>query len=226
MKNKILNIDGKIITLYGNIKSGIPVIYLNTVNGEGQAVWNKCNELGCSDFILAAVSGLNWNSDMTPWYSPAIYKGSNDFEGKAPEYLELLTNKIIPNINSHFKISPSYYTIAGYSLGGLFAYWSLFNTNAFSKCISVSGSLWYPGLLDYCTKKSLSVEPSSIYFSLGNTEHKTKNQSMAKVLSNTEQLYNLIASSHITSTFDHNKGNHFSNPELRMAKGIKWSLEN
>lgn len=35
-------LQGKKISIYGEGQAGVPVIYLNMVDGEGSAVWEQC----------------------------------------------------------------------------------------------------------------------------------------------------------------------------------------
>ena len=48
---------------------------------------------------------------------------------------------------------------------------------------------------------------------------------MKTVEEQTSALYQHFDSLHIPSIFEHNPGNHFQEPAFRMAKGIKWMLE-
>ena len=45
----------------------LPVVYLNVFQGDGAPVWEACQEAGCPPFALAAVGGLEWNRDLSPW---------------------------------------------------------------------------------------------------------------------------------------------------------------
>ena len=57
----------KKISVFGNVGINVPIVYLNTVHGEGQTVWEACQKMCCPPFILAEISGLNWDHDMSPW---------------------------------------------------------------------------------------------------------------------------------------------------------------
>lgn len=48
--------------------------------------------------MLAAVSGLEWNFEMTPWLMPALFKKEPPFEGGADKYLQTLTQQIAPAV--------------------------------------------------------------------------------------------------------------------------------
>lgn len=67
--------------------------------------------------------------------------------------------------------------------------------------------------------------PDCVYLSLGDTESKAKNTVLSTVQEKTESLFELYKSKKIQVIFELNKGNHFTEPALRTAKGIKWVLE-
>ena len=45
---------------------------------------------------MIAVSGLDWNRDMSPWEAPPIYGTDPPFAGGASDHLQDLTERIIP----------------------------------------------------------------------------------------------------------------------------------
>ena len=204
----------------------LPVIILNTFGYDGKTVYNKCKELKCKEFILIAISGLEWNNEMTPWKAPNITKKAPDFTGKADYYLQELENDIIPKIEKTIKenYTISYYALAGYSLGGLFALYSAYKSTKFTKTASISGSLWYPNLLEYIKRENLKPQIKKIYFSLGTKEKESKNKLLQTVEQNTKEIENIL-STKTNTIYEENEGTHFQNPELRTAKGIKWLLE-
>ena len=115
--------------------------------------------------------------------------------------------------------------IAGYSLAGLFALFSLYKTNLFSRMASVSGSLWYPQFCEYVLTHTLAGQPECLYFSLGDKESRTKNEVMQKVQKNTEEIVHLCQKQGLKTTFELNPGNHFHQPSTRTAAGILWLLK-
>ena len=115
--------------------------------------------------------------------------------------------------------------IAGYSLAGLFALWSTWQTDAFLRVASASGSLWYEGWLGFARGQEPAAWPERAYLSLGSKEHKTPNRLMRNVRTATEQTRDLLCSHGVECTFELNPGNHFQDPDLRMARGIRWILD-
>ncbi len=217
---------GKTIDLFGIENKESPLVILNTYSKEGERVYSESNILASKPFTLAAISKLNWDYDMTPWAIPPLSKNDTPCLGKADEYLEVLTSKIIPAILGKLTAKPKYIALAGYSLGGLFALYASYKSGLFSKIASASGSLWFPRFVDFAEATDFVKKPDAIYLSLGDTEAKTRNKMLATVQENTEKLAAFYKSRNIPLLFELNKGNHFTDGEKRMAKGIKWILEN
>lgn len=220
-----IEIEGKNISIFGSENTGSPLVILNTYGNEGESVWNECQNLNCMPFTLAAIGNLDWNNNMSPWENPALYKNDNAFSGGADAYLSLLSSKIIPAICSSLGTKPPYIALSGYSLAGLFALYSAYKTDIFTKIASASGSLWFSGFAEYAESHVFIRTPVYIYLSLGDTEAKAKNKVLCTVQDNTERLYELYKSKNIPVTFELNKGNHFTDAAGRTARGIKWILE-
>ena len=217
-------VDDKKISIYcDSDKDNLPLVVLNSFDENAQEILRHCKELNTEDFILLSVSNVNWNDDMSPWYMEPLFRNDKPYLGKADDYLELLLNRIIPEAKAHINKEISFYTIAGYSLAGLFALYSAYKTDLFKRVMSASGSLWYPDFLDFVYNNSISSNIDRIYFSLGDREANTKNEVMSKVKDNTLLIKKYLGIN-IDTCFEENEGNHFKDPELRIAKGIKSIL--
>lgn len=222
------NISDKIINIFYNEsnKDKIPVIILNTYDEDGISIWKETNT---NNYILVTISNIDWNNDMSPWYMNKLYQSEDDYLGKADEYLNLLTNSIIPNItniiNNELHKEITEYIIAGYSLAGLFALYSIYKTNIFNKVISCSGSLWYPNFTNYVKENNYLNKPKKIYFSLGNKESNTKNELLKTVKDKTIDLVDHYKNIGIDTIYEENIGNHFQDVTKRIAKGINWILK-
>lgn len=112
----------------------------------------------------------------------------------------------------------------GTRLRGSLALWSLWETPAFSRVASVSGSLWFPGLLDWCAGRPLAASPDVAYLSLGKKEHKTPNRMMRGVLGRNAWFRGAASRARVETTLELNPGNHFCEPDARTARGIAWLL--
>ncbi len=218
------SIRGKSVTLYGGGRKEDPVVYLNTVRGEGREVWQACRSARCPSFTLAAISGLAWDHDMSPWSVPPIAPGDTPCTGGADDYLRVLTGQIVPAAEELAGIRPRFRAIAGYSLAGLFALYSAFHTKCFTAVASASGSLWFPGFCDYAGSRPFRADLGCVYLSLGDEESRTANPYLAPVQENTRRIAELLRSRGIDCRYELNPGNHFRQPNQRMAKGIAWIL--
>lgn len=196
------------------------VVYLHTAADETEAVWHMSTQ----DFALIVIEGIDWNRDLTPWYHPKVFAGGEDFEGKADDYLAVLTGELIPEAEQAFKLLPDKRYLAGYSLSGLFAVYAIYYTDIFDGIASVSGSLWYDGLIDFMRNHTVRRNPDKIYFSLGDKEAASARGIMQTVLVRTKQIEEKFRNDGIDTFFELNVGNHFTHVPERIVKGIQWLL--
>ena len=216
-----LEAGGKLVTLFGAVSSAepCPVVFLNTVMDEGEKVYAACRKLGAPPFVLAAVSRVNWSDDMTPWPTEALAKWESRCGGMADMYLSKLENEIVPAVCDALPFTPSGLYLAGYSLGGLFAIYALWNTPLFTRAASASGSLWYPDIAEYCCSREPAGRPDRVYLSLGSKETKGRGRT-ASLRSNTEAVAARLRSLGADVTFEENPGGHTHEADRRMAKAI------
>ena len=203
---------------------GLPVVYLHVHDGDGSEVLRLCRELGYRDFVLAAIRPRCWNDDLTPWECPGLFADDSPFAGKAAEQLRLLESEIIPRVEGDAPRKPEQRVLAGYSLAGLFATWATFNSAAFGRVASASGSLWYPDFTGYAAANEFARKPACAYFSLGSKEAHTPSRLLRNVAQGTRDIVELFEARSVPTLFEQNPGNHFKEPALRMAKGIAWAL--
>ncbi len=191
----------------------------------GRGVWERCQELGCPGFTLVAFSVRNWDDDLSPWEAPPIFRNGDSFGGKAQAQLALLEEKMLSQAEAGLGLHPKSYALAGYSMAGLFATWAAFRTKRFGRIASASGSLWFPGFADYVAAHEPCGSLERAYFSLGDREAKTRNPAMRSVEEATRAIEEGFRERGIETTFELNSGNHFQKSDLRMARGIRWVLE-
>ena len=198
------------------------VVYAVIDREEAQAVWSMLKEPRPT---LAAISGVDWNRDLSPWPAPKVLRGGGDFGGKGQAFLDMLTGQIVPLAEAQLGFAPASRAVTGYSLAGLFALWVVFQTDVFDRAASVSGSLWYDGFMDYIRS---SAPPSGLrrfYLSLGDREKNARNQRMAAVEDCTRQAAELLHEWNIPLIFEMNPGGHFQNIPGRIARGINQLME-
>ena len=185
----------KQITVHAQHAESAPVIYLPVVMGDGTEVYERCRELNCPPFTLVGIGSLNWNRELSPWGCDGTVRDAEPFGGQASGFLDELLNWIIPEAESSLPQPPTWRGIAGYSLAGLFALWSLWQTDAFSRAASASGSLWFPDFVDRASTAPFAGNPQAVYLSLGKKETKSPNRMMRHVLDDTRAMETLLAAS-------------------------------
>ena len=203
----------------------LPVVYLHVASTEAQEIASQCEKLGVSGVALVLIEGFAWNDAMTPWASEGLFGDDAPFAGKAAAQLALLEQEIVPRAEAVLGEAKSLRAIAGYSLAGLFAVWASLESTLFSAVASMSGSLWYPGFREYVFNRVVDGVVSFSYFSLGGKESRTPNRLLRTVEDDTRQIQRIFADCGSISTFEMNPGNHFKDPALRVAKGIRWLSE-
>ena len=221
---KDFEMAGKPVALFPGERPDAPLVIVNGEDGEGKALWAAVKAVTGADFALAAVGGLDWDAELTPWPASGIRRGQA-FGGQADSWLNTLTGQVLPQIRENLMGEPRWVGLAGYSLAGLFAAWSAYRTDTFSHIASVSGSLWYPGFASYAASNVLRRAPERAYFSVGDREARARNPVMQAVEEATRQTAARFESLGVLTRFELNPGGHFDDPLGRMAKGIAWLLE-
>lgn len=175
-------------------KKGI-IIYL-VMKGQDEFVEKAKTYFQKSSYLLEVIEINDWQDELS-------------FESKTGKAL-FHTIETIKQKNLSLKCY-----ISGYSLAGLFSLYAMHELDL-DGAISVSGSLWKEGWLDYL--KEHPIYHKKIYLSLGSKEHKTRNVLMKNVLKNTLETYEIYQKEN-QCIFEKNVGNHFFQSEQRMMKG-------
>lgn len=190
-----------------------------------------------------------WEENFSPWCAPRVFAKGPNFGNGAQKTLDVLNNRVIPWAESDLTEPPAYRVLVGYSLAGLFSLWagvtqagvspqvargyqhdipaaSQLSTTAatFQRIGAVSGSFWFPGLLDFLDRQlgEGAVSLTHAYLSLGNREARTPNPQIMHVQENAELLAGKLRDAGIISTFELNRGNHFQNVDRRIQKALNW----
>ena len=217
--------EEKHIYLYGDRDEAAPLVIINTFQGNGSSIYSALCSMTDKKVNLAVISDINWDDEMSPWECPPLSKNDSPCTGGADEYLVKLTGTIIPAIKKELAVEPEYIAIAGYSLAGLFAIYSLYKTDIFSRVVSASGSMWFPDFVEYTNKNDFVRKPDRVYFSLGDKEARTRNSLLSTVEDKTKETYEHYKNIGIDTVFELNPGNHFKDADIRLAKGIAWILK-
>lgn len=230
------------LSIYTQMSSvaGAPVVYLLGDMADNSPVQVP---VGVS---LVHIGVDLWEENFSPWCAPRVFAKGPNFGDGAQKTLDTLINHVIPWTESELTDPPTYRVLVGYSLAGLFSLWAGVSQQVargcqhdataprvdalaatFQRIGAVSGSFWFPGLLDY-VEQQLSggaVGPTHAYLSLGDREARTPNPQIMHVRENAELLASRLESAGITSMFELNRGNHFQNVEGRMQKALDWLVK-
>ncbi len=202
----------------------LPTVYIHSVAGDGHCVWDASRRIGCPDFNLVSVYDFDFEGELTPWTAPGVRKGQLPFKGNAERHLAELLGRIMPEVETKLPAPPLYNALAGYSLAGLFALWSVWKTDRFARIACGSASFWYPGFIEYAVSHPMARRPDFVSLSLGDNESCTKHPVMSRVGECTDNILELLDRQAIPHCFEINPGNHFTEPDLRLAKAISRML--
>ncbi len=172
--------------------------------------------MGEISYTLIAFQVTDWNRDFSPWKTENL---SESFSGGAKDTLRCLLEEQIPKIRQQYGQERELY-LMGYSLAGLFALWTAYQTDLFAGVASCSGSFWYPGLMPYLRKQE-PLRGRRIYISLGGKEAGSGNELMATVGERTREIVQLLAADNMVK-YELNAGGHFADAGKRLAKAVSW----
>ena len=207
--------------------AGAPIVYLL-----GDVADNSPIQVP-GDVSLVNVGADLWEENFSPWCAPRVFAKGPNFGDGAQKTLDTLINQVIPWAESELTDPPAYRMLVGYSLAGLFSLWAglsqacITPIPTFQRIGAVSGSFWFPGLLDYVDQqlRGGAVSLTHAYLSLGDREARTPNPQIMHVRENAELLASRFESAGLTSMFELNRGNHFQNVEGRMQKALDWLVK-
>lgn len=170
---------------------------------------------------VVALPRADWYQDFSPWPAPPLNKRGPAFSGGADAYLAALTAEIIPGAEKALNLRPRRRALAGYSLAGLFSLYALTRSPLFSACACVSGSLWFPGWIEYLERAVFAAAPDYVYLSLGDRESHSRNPLLSTAGQAMEQTLSLLQKRGIPCVFAWNAGGHFENAQGRLRQGIE-----
>ncbi|WP_283170948.1 alpha/beta hydrolase [Curtanaerobium respiraculi] len=217
-------IDGKLVTVYPSTHAPAPIVFSNDYVENGEGVLAHCAAEGSGPFHLVTISQMRWDEDLSPWAADPVVSEEDHFTGEAKRHLGWMLDAVAPFAEDALGCQPAEKIIAGYSMAGLFALYASYLTDVFDGAVCVSGSVWFPGFLDFCRAHAFPKNPLAIYLSLGDRESASRNAVLRTTQRAMEQLRDEFGSRHIPTVFELNPGNHFHDMDLRMAKGIGWIL--
>lgn len=174
-----------------------------------------------TSFVMAAIAIDDWEVELTPWHDPAVSKNREVGE-HALDTLDYITDHLVPWLTERYGNTP--FVLGGYSLGGLFARWTVSKVHCFEAAAAVSPSLWIAAWQGF--SDAHDVYARYVYLSLGDREEHTRNKAIAQVGDNIrwehEHLKQELGPDN--TVLEWNQGNHFTDSARRTAKGFAWCI--
>ncbi len=171
---------------------------------------------------IVVITGMDWQNVFSPWPAPGVPKGTADFKGESPEFLDLLQKDVIPRVETELGIEPDVErSLIGVSMSGLFALWQWMVCDTFTNIASLSGSFWYKGFVEWIKGLTIPVKKGKGFFLLGDKESSSKVKEFDTVAENTQEIISLLKDAGIDVTFESVAGNHYSDPIPRLEKAFE-----
>ena len=210
-------LDSIEIYRYGSSKADLVLVqpvdrgFLSAMEKEVTEI-EKLTE-GKVDFQVLGCVVESWNKQLSPWAAPPVFGKEAFGDGAA---------KLLEEICSFCEGENKTYVIGGYSLAGLFALWAAYQTERFKAVAAASASMWFPGFVEFMEEHDIRAR--RVYLSLGEDEERARNKVLASVGQRTREAATLLKERGVSCLLEWNKGNHFQDAELRMAKAFAWAI--
>ena len=165
---------------------------------------------------MVSITGMDWDNDLSPWPAPGEPPGSPDFQGLAPEFLATLTQKVAPAAEEWLGLTGAERILTGVSMSGLFALWQRFVSPFFPTVLSLSGSFWYPGFVEFVNRQAAPQPTGSVYMLLGRKERFSPIKAFRRVEDDTRLILARLQQLGVPCRLDMVPGNHYANPLPRL----------
>lgn len=172
---------------------------------------------------IVAVTGMDWDNDLTPWTAAGQPPGCPDFRGYATRFLSTLITDVLPEVEQRLEMSANAErTLTGVSLSGLFALWQWMINDTFHNIISLSGSFWYARFVEWIKAQPVPRKSGRAYFLLGDQEAKTKVKAFQPVQTDTVEIVSYLHDNGINDFFELVPGNHYQYGQQRLNRALTW----
>ncbi len=133
--------------------------------------------------------------DYTPVYSPDGGYTAEDqkYSGGGPKFLSVLSDEILPYVDTHYRTDPAARMIVGHSFGGLFATYAMLNRpGLFRDYLIVSPNYVYDNREMFAEAKAYvakhSTLPAHVFYAVGAYENHPKGDKMVDDLREMDML--------------------------------------
>ena len=171
---------------------------------------------------VVSVPVESWRSTLTPWPAASLYRGGEDFGGGAADFLRDFAAGL-SRMEEELSIAPASRAIAGYSLGGLFATYAFLESDAFDCMVSMSGSHWYPGWVDWVAGHDKHIAGKHAFFSVGTKEKRASKPALKAVEEHTRAVAAALEAAGCATEFATGPGGHMDNVEQRIGAGLAFA---
>ncbi|MGS5021761.1 alpha/beta hydrolase [Paenibacillus sp. JJ1683] len=148
--------------------------------------------------ILVGIQPVNRLDDYTPWKAAALVEGRPAFGGGGDAYLAFVVTKVMPYVEAKYPVQTGleHTGLIGASLGGLISMYAAFQyTHIFGRIGSISGSYWFPGMIDYMQSASFATVMAGthrVYISVGTREGEGKTNVQKDMVPLTLQAHEVL----------------------------------
>lgn len=196
-------------------EEGNPAILLN--DGELIERLGLCHR----EAVLIGIVPKDRLSEYTPWPEKALRPGAPDFGGTMTEYHSLLLEQILPALTERYHLDTKRLAYGGFSLGGLAAAMSLWQTDRFCRVFSLCGSFWYPGVPEYLQNHPIVNTGAGVFLLNGSREGEKHGNRLQNAGGYARQVHSLLAGREGTViTMDAYA--HHDHIEERFAQAMAW----
>ncbi len=181
------------------------------------------------EHIIVGISPKDRLREYTPWQAPSLVEKFEPFGGKGENYLDFIVDELKPFIDSNFNTSTEVEdtSMIGYSLGGLISLFSIYKYSCFGKIVSICGSQWFKGWIDFIEENIILNENVEIFIIAGLKEGNKKYTAQKDIAKYVEKSYKVFNSqigiSNVTLEWDNyghneNVSNRYKQALLYLGK--------
>ena len=171
--------------------------------------------------VLVGVYPNNRLSEYTPWPEPTIRPGAPNFGGRLGQYHQELTNEILPALIDEYALDSEKLAYGGFSLGGLAAVMSLWETEVFASVFSLCGSFWYPGVADFIEEHPPLNGSARVYLQNGTREGEGHNNRLSEATTYAQRVHTALRTACGAKTVFDDNGHHDRQTE-RFCAALRW----
>ncbi|MGR6763987.1 alpha/beta hydrolase [Paenibacillus sp. T2-29] len=186
--------------------------------------------------MLVGIQPVNRLDDYTPWEAAALVEGRPAFGGGGDAYLTFVVTKLMPYVEAKYPVQTGleHTGMIGASLGGLISIYAAFRyQHIFGRIGSISGSYWFPGMINYMQSASFATVMAGthrIYISVGTREGEGKTNVQKDMVPLTLQAHEVLLAHGFTEREVRlikveGAVHHIDHFRHQFPRAVKWLLE-